>query len=160
MAVRSPGEQLRQTWDKLSPLPYGRQLFSKVFGRLVPYTGTIDPLVVELRPGYAKLQLRDRRAVRNHLNSIHAIALMNLGEATSGLAMNVGLPEDARAIVTGLRISYVKKARGVITAECHARLPDTREQTEHEVEAVMSDAAGDVVARMTATWLVGPKPQG
>lgn len=155
----SPAVQLRQTWDALSTKPFGKQLFSWMFGRMVPYTGTIGAEVVELKPGYAKMVLQDRKGVRNHLNSVHAIALANLGEATSGLAMNVGLPAEARAIVTKLAIEYSKKARGPITAECRVEIPDYSVQQEHAIQAVMTNREGEEVARLTATWLVGPRPQ-
>jgi acyl-coenzyme A thioesterase PaaI-like protein len=127
-----------------------------MLGLTIPYTGSIHPLVLELRPGYAKVQMRDRRAVRNHLHSIHAIALMNLGEVTTGLAMTLAMPDGARGIVTGLSMEYVKKARGLLTAECTAPPFDASVSAQHDFHADIVDASGDVVARATAHWLVGP----
>lgn len=123
---------------------------------MIPYSGSIHPLVVELRPGYAKVQMRDRRAVRNHLHSIHAIALMNLGELTTGLAMTLAMPDGARGIVTGLSMEYLKKARGLLTAECTAPPFDATVSGKHDFRADIVDESGDVVARATAHWLVGP----
>ena len=127
-----------------------------MLGFTVPYTGSVRPKVEELRPGFARVSMRDRRAVRNHLRSVHAIALMNLAEVTSGLAMIVGLPEGSRSIVIGLAIEYLKKARGPLSAECTAPSIDASIEREHAIESVVRDAAGDVVARATARWLVGP----
>ena len=155
-ASSSPGGRLLSLWRRLSPLPAGKWLFSRSLGFTVPYTGTVKPRVEELRPGYARVSMRDRRAVRNHLQSVHAIALMNLAEVTSGLAMVVGLPDGARSIVTGLSIEYLKKARGSLSAECTAPTIDASVEGEHRLESVVRDAAGDVVARATARWLVGP----
>jgi acyl-coenzyme A thioesterase PaaI-like protein len=147
---------LRKTWDRLSKVPGGAKVFGKLVGRMAPYTGTIDPIVAELRPGYARVQMKDRRAVRNHLKSIHAVALMNLAEVSSGLAFSYSLPSGSRGILTGLSIEYVKKARGTLTAECHSVIPETNERAEYEVEVVTRDESGDVVTRATAQWLVGP----
>ena len=155
-AAQSPGARLLSLWRRLSPLPGGKWLFSRSLGFTVPYSGSVKPHVAELRPGYARVSMRDRRAVRNHLHSVHAIALMNLAEVTSGLAMVVGLPDGSRSIVTGLSIVYLKKARGPLTAECTAPIIDSSVEAEHLIESVVRDAAGDVVARATARWLIGP----
>jgi acyl-coenzyme A thioesterase PaaI-like protein len=146
-------------WRRLAPLPGGKRLFSWILGRVVPYTGTVRPQVLELRPGYARVRMTDRRAVRNHLHSIHAIALANLAEVTSGLAVTTGLPAGARGIPTTLSITFLKKARGTLTAEALCAIPDTSREAEHDFQSVISDATGAVVARATVRWRIGPVPE-
>jgi acyl-coenzyme A thioesterase PaaI-like protein len=146
-------------WNRLSRLPGGRRMFSTMLGRMAPYTGSISPRVEELRAGYARVSMRDRRKVRNHLKSVHAIALMNLAEVSSGLALVYSLPPEGRAILTGLSIDYTKKARGTLTAEATIEVPGTVERSEYEFRSVIRDEAGDVVAMATARWLVGPREE-
>jgi acyl-coenzyme A thioesterase PaaI-like protein len=148
-------------WQSLSRKPFGSWMFSFFLGRMARYTGTIGAHVRELRPGYCKVEMRDRAAVRNHLKSIHAIALMNLAEVSSGLATIAGLPGDTRSILTGLSIVYLKKARGTLVAEAEAPVLEVVDsRRELEIEAVIRDTAGDIVARATAKWLVGPAREG
>lgn len=148
---------IRRLWDRVAHLPSGTWLFGVLVGRLAPYTGTIRPRVFELREGYARVAMNDRRAIRNHLDSIHAIALMNLGEFTTGIALMYGLPAHARAILTHLEIDYHKKARGRLFAEASAPHVAATEREELELKSVIRDVTGEVVAEATARWLVGPK---
>jgi len=155
-AAQSPGARLRSMWERQTRIPGGKGLFSTLLAWTVPYSGSIGATVVELRPGFARVEMKDRRRVRNHLRSIHAVALLNLAELTTGLALNVGLPDDARGILKSIKIDYLKKARGKITAECTCELPETSDEAEFEVVGALTDNAGDVVARAAALWLVGP----
>jgi uncharacterized protein (TIGR00369 family) len=147
---------LRAQWPRISRMPGGRALFSRMMGLLVPYTGALGGEVEELREGYARVALKDRRAIRNHLRSVHAIALANLVEMTGNLALLYSLPPDCRMIVAGLSMDYLKKARGRLTAECHAPVPASNARQELPIEVVVKDAAGEVVAKGTLRSLIGP----
>ena len=144
-------------WNRLRQFPGGTWVFSRLLGWKVPYTGSIGAHVRELGPGHARITLRDRRAVRQHLGSVHAVALLNLGEVTSGLAMLAALPSGVRGIVTRLSAEYPKKARGLLTAVSRVTVPEVVEPVEHLVTADITDAAGDLVCRVTAVWRLDRK---
>jgi acyl-coenzyme A thioesterase PaaI-like protein len=143
-------------WDRLAPLPGGKRLFSMAIGRFAPYTGSIGARIDALAPGYSRWTLRDRRAVRNHLRSIHAVALVNLAEVTSGTAMLMALPAGVRGIVISLSIQYLKKARGTLTAESRVTVPPVHVELSLDFHAEIRYAAGDAVARATVTWRLAP----
>jgi uncharacterized protein (TIGR00369 family) len=148
---------VKSAWDTLAKLPGGATLFSRFVGRAAPYTGTIGARVIELRRGFARVRMEDRPGLRNHLRSVHAVALVNLAELTGNVALAYSMPDDARFIVAGLSIEYVKKSRGTIEATCECPVPTTSDRHEYEVPVVMRDTQGDVVARASLRSLVGPK---
>ncbi len=158
-SLSGPGERLRASWRRLSRLPGGKTLFSLLVAWMAPYSGTIGARVAELEPGWCRVTLRDRRRVRNHLASVHAMALANVAEMASGLAVLVGLPPGIQGIVTGFSISFKKKARGLLTAECRVTGLDVTTEQEHEAGVTVTDAQGDVVATATARWRLRPIPR-
>jgi acyl-coenzyme A thioesterase PaaI-like protein len=154
----TPEERVVSLWRRFGHNPIGRRIYSLLFGRLVPYTGTVKPLIEEITPGRARVTLRDRRGVRNHLNSIHAIALANLGELASGLALISAMPKSAKGIVTRLEINYLKKARGTLTATGEAEVPETiSEPTSLVAKATILNRDGERVATLDVHWLLSPR---
>jgi len=145
-------------WQRLSAVPAGSILFSMFLGWYAPYSGTIKSRVEALQPGLVRVTLRDRWRVRNHLKSIHAIALINLGEIATGLAVLTTLDSNMRGIVLGLQAEYLKKARGKLTASASFELPElVGDDMPCEAKTEIVDEAGDVVAIVRATWLIGYK---
>lgn len=143
-------------WSRLARLPAGNRIFSLALGWITPYSGSIRARVEELKPGYARVSMRDRRRVRNHLHSIHAIALINLGEIATGLAVLSSITENMRGIVVNIHAEYLIKARGKLIASAEFELPETlQDNTPCEVEALLRNQAGETVTRVTATWLIG-----
>jgi len=157
-AIESPGSRLRAQWERLAPLPGGRKLFSLLLGRMVPYSGSIGARIEEFEPGHAVVTLQDRRSVRNHLRSVHAIAIANLGELSTGLALLGAMGAEVRGILVGIDVRYTKKARGLLTAEVRCEIPDVHEAMDHAVDAEIHDEAGDVVATIRAHWRLSPRP--
>jgi uncharacterized protein (TIGR00369 family) len=151
------GNLIRDAWNLLANLPGGKVMFSKLIGRMAPYSGSIDATVVALRPGHCEVQMSDKRSVRNHLRSVHAIALVNLAEIAGNLALAYSLPDDARFIVSGIDIKYLKKARGTITAIGESPVPTTSTRAEYQLPVKMKDPRGEVVATAVLHSLVGPK---
>ncbi|MBI4817853.1 MAG: DUF4442 domain-containing protein [Deltaproteobacteria bacterium] len=155
--VSLDGSTLMSVWEHLSALPGGKTAFSLAIGQMAPYTGTLGARVEALSPGHARVVVLDRRGIRNHLDSIHAIALANLAEMSTGLAVVSGLPKGSRGIITQITIDYLHKARGRLTAECRVDpLGEVTEPRELLAVAEISDPSGQVVARGRACWRVGP----
>lgn len=153
--AQSPGTRLLSLWRQLSPLPGGQWLYAQIFSRIVPYSGSVKPRIRVLEPGRAEVEIPDIRANRQHLGSVHAIALMNVAEMASGLAMMAGLPDNVRGIVTNLSIAYHKKARGTIRAVSRVQVPTITADQEFQVISECLDPSGAVVATATVTWRLG-----
>jgi acyl-coenzyme A thioesterase PaaI-like protein len=158
--ARSIGPGLRHYWQRLSALPAGRRLFSHLLGHYVPYSGTLGATIEQLEPGHCVVSLRERRKLRNHLDSVHAMALANLGEMATGLALMNSLPEKARGILKRFDIDYLKKARGRLMAECRCEIPADNQERELAVQCEIRDMAGALVSVVTAHWLIGPEQDG
>jgi len=157
MPKQSIGEVILQSWQRLHKLPGGKFLFSYLMGKRVPYSSTISAKVLELEPGHTKVELKDHKRVRNHLNSIHAVALVNLGEMASGLALLCSLPNNVRGIVTNINIDYHMKARGDLVAVGKADVPPINEDTDCVVHSTITNSDNEIVSSVTVNWRLGIK---
>ena len=150
-------------YDRLQTLPagLGSKAFQVVAGVFVPHAARMGFEVQHLTKRAIAVTLPDKRANRNHLRSIHAMALAHLGEFTTGLLLLYAVsPDGYRTILTKYEIEYLYKARGTITGRATLKLPKGKslDKKDVKVEAELTDEDGNVVARSKATWRVGKIP--
>lgn len=97
-------------WNKMSAVPLGNKAFSLAFSQKAPYFASIRPTFQVVRPNHVELTIPKRRAVHNHIGTVHAIALCNGAEAAMGALAEVTIPKDKRWIPKGMDINYTAKA--------------------------------------------------
>jgi acyl-coenzyme A thioesterase PaaI-like protein len=105
-------------YERFKRFPLGNILFSRALSFRAPYFSTIHPYVTDLRSGYCRVEIKDRRSIRNHLGSVHAGALCTLSELTGGLAVEATLPFSLRWIPKEMTVQYIKKAKGKLVGKC------------------------------------------
>jgi len=143
-------------YQKLSKFPGGKFLFSKAIGFAAPFFGKIKPKVVELKPGYCEVQIKDRWGVRNHLGTINAGALCSLAELCGGMALDSIVPNNMRWIPRGMTVAYLNKATGLVTGVSQL---DTKliEAGDIEVPIEVTNQAGQVVFTAKINFYVSLK---
>jgi acyl-coenzyme A thioesterase PaaI-like protein len=97
-------------YRRLAATPGGRRLFSTIFARKAPYFRTVRPQVRALAPHRAEVVVPKRRAVENHLGTVHAIAVCNGLEAAMGLLAEATTPPGHRWIPKGMEVAYLAKS--------------------------------------------------
>lgn len=149
--------------DKLQSLPggLGPRALGLAAGLLVPHAARMGFRIDHLSKKSVAVTMPDKRSNRNHLKSLHAMALAHLGEFTTGLMLLYAIsPDGYRTILTHYEIEFLKKARGPITGRATLpKLPKGKlDKKSLKVVAEMTDRDGNVVAKTTSTWRVGKLP--
>lgn len=106
-----------RSYEKTLKLPFGRQIFSAYAARKAPYFSTIKPLVKTLKPGHCEIFLKKRRAVQNHIGTVHVIAAANGLEMAMGFLAEATIPQHLRWIPKGMELRYPAKADADLICE-------------------------------------------
>ena len=149
--------QALSMWNKLRNMPLGKWLFSKVICWKAPYFSTIAPRFEELRPGYAKVSMKKRRAVQNHIGTVHAIAACNLAELGAGTMMEASLPASMRWLPKGMTVQYLKKCETALTAEATATDLAEGPARDVTVNVDLKDTHGNIVVHADINMYVSPR---
>src|SRR6476620_11270428 len=107
----TPMSRVVDLYAKSHAIPFvGDRLFSFAFSQVAPYFWTIRPRFTVIEPNHAEVVIPKRRGVKNHIGTVHAIALCNGLEAAMGVLAEASIPRDKRWIPKGMEVSYTAKA--------------------------------------------------
>lgn len=135
----------------------GRWLYSRLICWQAPYFSSIRPRIELLEAGRCVVRLRQRRAIQNHIGTVHAIALCNAAELAGGLATDATIPDSMRWIPKGMSVRYLKKALGELRAT--ANVPAIAAGPPQELHALVEvrNGAGEIVFDADITMWVSPR---
>ena len=149
--------QALRSWKALSGSAPGRWLFSRMVCLKAPYFSSISPVFDVLEPGRAVAHIKKRRAVTNHIGTVHAIAMANLCELVAGTMTEVSVPRSMRWIPRGMKIEYLAKAGSNLTGE--SVMPAFREGESQDitVPVTVTDEQGLCVVRAEITMYLSSR---
>ncbi|MEH6835402.1 MULTISPECIES: hotdog fold domain-containing protein [Falsihalocynthiibacter] len=148
---------IMRTYKKALKLPYGAQLFSAYAARKAPYFKTVRPLVTRLEPHRCDILIKKRRAVQNHIGTMHVIAIANGLEMAMGFMAEASVPANFRWIPKGMTLEYPAKANTDLT--CTASVdPSAWKVGNLDVTVVAHDTQGVAVVTGTIHLWISEKP--
>ena len=149
----SSSNYVMDMWQKVSPLPGGKFLISQVISRKAPYFKTVGATIEELRPNYARVSMKKRRAVQNHIGTVHVIAICNLLEIAMGVCAEASIPKHLRWIPKGMSVDYTAKAGSDITGVAEINPADWK-PGDLDVKVTATDTNGTpVVVGVIKLWI-------
>ncbi|WP_196161479.1 hotdog fold domain-containing protein [Reinekea sp. G2M2-21] len=109
---------------RFQKLPFGQALFSKVFAAKAPYFKTIKPQILTLEENFCQVKLPKRKAVENHIGTVHAIAVCNALEMAMGAMAEASIPKHLRWLPKGMDVNYLAKSTTDLIAEAKVDAAD------------------------------------
>jgi acyl-coenzyme A thioesterase PaaI-like protein len=151
--------RLSRSVHKLERLP-GRlrlALITWLFGGTVPFVRTAGLRFRELGEERAVLVIPNRRRVQNHIHTVHAAAVALLGETATGAVFGMSVPDDRIPLLKSMRVNYLKRSQGALTAEAtlplEARLRVRKdEKGEVSIPVRISDETGEPTVDAEYIW--------
>lgn len=151
-----------ELYRRLATISPGGRLFSWLICRRAPYFATIRPRITALDGEHCIAVMQHRRAVQNHIGTVHAIALCNLAELTAGVLAEACLPVSMRWIPKGMEVEYLARARGPMRAEAQPAVPPVHADSGYELPirvTVRDRDDTDVFRARIRMWVTPRQPR-
>jgi len=118
------------------------------------FPGTLGFRVVDIRRGYARLTVENRRALMQPAGVMHGGASFGLADTAVAVALASLYSEGTLLLTIEMKINYLEPIReGVVTAEAYV-LRSSRRSAYAEVDIW---AEGKLAARASTTYMIKPR---
>jgi hypothetical protein len=105
------------------------------------------------------LRLPDRRAVHNHIGTVHAIAVCNGLEAAVGALAEATTPDGMRWLPRAMEVSYLATSSSDLVCEASTTQADWAAAPEVPVRVKATRADGTVTVEGVIRLGVTPRPE-
>jgi acyl-coenzyme A thioesterase PaaI-like protein len=156
--------QLSRSVAKLQSFPAFMRVWATSFalGKVVPLVGTAGLRFEEIGAERVVVTLRNQRKVQNHIKGVHAAGMALLAETATGFCVGMNLPDDKLPLIKTLKVNYLKRAQGDMTAVAQLRPEQirqilTQDKGEVTVPVSITDESGHEPIQCEMTWAWVPK---
>ncbi len=102
--------------DKASPEWSRSCLYTLLFNSQVRYAGLSGIRIEEWNSSNAKVSIKNRWRVQNHIGGVHACAMSLLAETATGIVFGRNVPDSHIPLIQSMKVSYLKRSTGDLTA--------------------------------------------
>ncbi len=145
---------VKTIYNKLDILPNNVKnlIFSKIMGKVIPFSDKSKFRIEELRKGYMKVSLPYIKANMNHIKTHHALAMSELGELATGVCLLYSLPDNSQVILKKLSTEYLKKGKGKLTVEARFDMDSIVDKGDMVFDIDIKNPKDEVVAKAQYIW--------
>ncbi len=159
--------QLSRSLAKFDKLPQALRPWAISFalGKIVPLVGTAGLRFHEVSGQRVVVGIRNQRRVQNHIKGVHAAGMALLAETATGFAVGMHLPDDKLPLIKTLKVDYLKRAQGSMTATAQLNAAQiqqitTQDKGEVTVPVRITDESGGEPIQCEMVWAWVPKKRG
>lgn len=139
-------------------------VLTKTFGKIVPYVGTTGIVYEQVTPNKLVVSLDNKKAVQNHIGTVHAVAVTLLAETATGFILGINLPSDWILLVKSYEVNFYRPIKqgqiaaiATLTDEQRQYILDTP-KGEMVIPCVIEDRNSDsdrdpITVEMTWAWI-------
>ena len=135
-----------------SKLPKGVRstIWSKAFGRVVPMVGSASIKYVEVTHSQVIVEIKNHRAMQNHIGQLHACAMALIAETATGFVTGMNVPDSSIVLIKSMHIEYKRPSKGDMTA--------TATLSKEQILEMQSSEKGETLVPVTIMDESGKEP--